>query len=66
MAANQASLLTLCCHDALVIVDVQRDFLPGGAFAVPGGDEVVPVLNKYLERLPELADEVDRRTIHST
>jgi len=30
--------------DALLIVDVQRDFLPGGALAVPHGDEVVPVL----------------------
>ena len=34
--------------DALLIVDVQRDFLPGGSLAVPGGDEVVPVLNRYL------------------
>ena len=30
--------------DALLIVDVQRDFLPGGSLAVPAGDEVVPVL----------------------
>ncbi len=35
--------------DALIVVDVQRDFLPGGALAVPRGDEVVPVLNRYLE-----------------
>jgi len=34
--------------DALMIVDVQRDFLPGGALAVEGGDEVVPVLNRWL------------------
>lgn len=34
--------------DALLIVDVQRDFLPGGALAVPGGDAVVPVLNRYI------------------
>lgn len=34
----------LADHDALLIVDVQRDFLPGGALAVPGGDDVVPVL----------------------
>jgi nicotinamidase/pyrazinamidase len=33
---------------ALLIVDVQRDFLPGGALAVPRGDEVVPVLNRYI------------------
>lgn len=36
--------------DALLIVDVQRDFLPGGALAVPAGDEVIPALNRYLER----------------
>lgn len=36
--------------DALLIVDVQSDFLPGGALAVPGGDAVVPVLNAYVER----------------
>ncbi len=36
--------------DALLIVDVQRDFLPGGALAVPDGDRVVPVLNRYIER----------------
>ena len=34
--------------DALLIVDVQKDFLPGGSLAVPGGDEVVPVLRRYL------------------
>ena len=34
--------------DALVMVDVQNDFLPGGSLAVPRGDEVVPVLNRYL------------------
>ncbi|MGS2741353.1 bifunctional nicotinamidase/pyrazinamidase [Sinomicrobium sp. M5D2P17] len=30
---------------ALLIVDVQNDFLPGGSLAVPGGDEVIPVIN---------------------
>ncbi len=36
--------------DALVVVDVQNDFTPGGALAVPDGDRVVPVLNRYIER----------------
>lgn len=31
---------------ALLIVDVQNDFIPGGALAVPQGDEVVPVINR--------------------
>jgi nicotinamidase/pyrazinamidase len=35
--------------DALVIVDVQNDFVPGGSLAVSRGDEVVPVLNRYIE-----------------
>jgi len=34
--------------DALIVVDVQNDFLPGGSLAVPDGDAVVPVLNRYL------------------
>ena len=37
-------------RDALVIVDVQNDFCPGGALGVPGGDAVIPVLNRYAER----------------
>lgn len=36
-------------HDALLAVDVQRDFEPGGALAVPNGDEVVPVLAGCIE-----------------
>ncbi|HEY1006326.1 MAG TPA: bifunctional nicotinamidase/pyrazinamidase [Sphingobacteriaceae bacterium] len=34
----------------LIIVDVQNDFLPGGALAVPGGDEVIPVINRVHDR----------------
>jgi nicotinamidase/pyrazinamidase len=36
--------------DALLIVDVQNDFCLGGALAVSKGDEVVPVLNEWIER----------------
>lgn len=35
--------------DALLIVDVQNDFCPGGALEVPNGDEVVPVINQLTE-----------------
>jgi nicotinamidase/pyrazinamidase len=31
---------------ALLIVDIQNDFLPGGALAVPAGDEVIPTINR--------------------
>jgi nicotinamidase/pyrazinamidase len=33
-------------HTALIVVDVQNDFCPGGALAVSEGDQVVPVINK--------------------
>ncbi len=32
-------------NSALLIVDVQHDFLPGGALAVAGGDELIPIIN---------------------
>lgn len=35
---------------ALIIVDLQKDFLPGGALAVPGGDKIVPVIHEVLEK----------------
>lgn len=35
---------------ALIVVDVQNDFCPGGALAVPGGDAVVPVVNQLAGR----------------
>ena len=35
--------------DALIVVDVQNDFCPGGALAVPSGDDVVPPINRLLE-----------------
>jgi nicotinamidase/pyrazinamidase len=34
--------------DALIIVDIQNDFLPGGALGIRNGDEVIPVINAYL------------------
>ena len=37
--------LTLSDTDVLLVVDVQNDFCPNGALAVPGGDEVVPIVN---------------------
>ena len=35
--------------DVLLVTDIQNDFLPGGRLAVAGGDEVVPVLNRYID-----------------
>ena len=41
---------SLAPGDALVIVDVQNDFLPGGRLGVPRGDEVIAPLNRWIER----------------
>jgi nicotinamidase/pyrazinamidase len=37
---------------ALVIVDMQKDFMPGGALSVPHGDEIIPVINKLMTMFP--------------
>jgi len=36
--------------NALILVDIQNDFLPGGALAVPEGDAVIPVCNAIRDR----------------
>ena len=38
--------------DVLIVVDVQNDFCAGGALAVPGGEEVVPIVNRLAARFP--------------
>jgi nicotinamidase/pyrazinamidase len=42
------SEITLRKGDALIVVDMQNDFLPGGSLAVKGGDEVLSPLNQYI------------------
>jgi nicotinamidase/pyrazinamidase len=37
-------------NTALIVVDVQNDFCPGGALAVPEGDRVVPLINRVMPR----------------
>lgn len=34
---------------ALLIVDIQNDFCPGGALAVPNGDTIIPIVNKLID-----------------
>jgi nicotinamidase/pyrazinamidase len=48
MSATERTGTELIEGDALVIVDVQNDFLPGGALAVPQSDEILPILNDYI------------------
>lgn len=37
---------------ALILVDLQNDFMPGGALAVPEGDATVPVANRLMAKYP--------------
>lgn len=46
MAAERAA--------TLIVVDVQNDFLPGGALAVPDGDAVIPVINRLARRYEQV------------
>jgi nicotinamidase/pyrazinamidase len=39
-------------HTALLIIDMQPDFCPGGALPVPGGDEIVPLINALAPGYP--------------
>ena len=41
---------TLTSNDALLIADIQRDFLPGGALEIRGSGEILPVLSTYILR----------------
>ena len=41
---------TLTPHDALLIADIQLDFLPGGALGITGGEAILPVLRTYMQR----------------
>lgn len=36
-------------NDALIVTDIQVDFLPGGALPVADGDKVIPILNEYIK-----------------
>jgi len=42
-------------RDLLLVVDVQNDFLPGGALAVPEGDAIVPLINALAQRFAHVA-----------
>jgi len=41
---------TIDGNDVLLVIDVQNDFCPGGALAVPDGDVVVPIVNRLAAR----------------
>ncbi len=48
-----APRMRLLASDALLIVDVQRDFCSGGALSVPGADEIIPTVNDLIKEAIE-------------
>jgi nicotinamidase/pyrazinamidase len=40
--------------DVLLVVDVQNDFCPGGALAVPEGDQIIPLVNRLAAQFPRV------------
>lgn len=46
--------LTFTDTDVLVVIDAQNDFCPGGALAVPGGDEIMPLINQLAAQCPHV------------
>jgi nicotinamidase/pyrazinamidase len=42
--------ISLQPSDALVVVDMQKDFMPGGPLAVNQGDQIIPIINRLLAR----------------
>ena len=48
---KERAIIEIKDTDALIVVDVQRDFCAGGALPVPDGDQVIPNLNRYIRLL---------------
>src|SRR4029077_13315069 len=50
MSADAVRPATPTENRVLLVVDVQNDFCPGGALAVPGGNDIVPIINNLSRR----------------
>ena len=56
--------LTLSSSDALLVTDMQIDFLPGGALPIANADELIPVINSYIKRFKNTAHIIASRDWH--
>jgi len=54
--------MTKHANEAIVVIDVQNDFCPGGALAVEHGDEMVPSINRIVSNYPVLVCTQDWHT----
>jgi nicotinamidase/pyrazinamidase len=50
MVTNSYNRTMSLAHSALLVIDMQRDFLPGGSLAVAGGEEIIPGINALAAR----------------
>jgi nicotinamidase/pyrazinamidase len=50
-----ASPISINSQDVLLVIDLQADFMPGGALAVDGGHEVIPLVNQLAARFEHVA-----------
>ncbi|MDL5592053.1 bifunctional nicotinamidase/pyrazinamidase [Bacillus subtilis] len=46
--------MTISPRTALLVIDVQNDFIPGGQLAVPEGDRIVPLINRLAEQFKQV------------
>jgi nicotinamidase/pyrazinamidase len=52
---SMASPISINSQDVLLVIDLQADFMPGGALAVDGGHEVIPLVNQLAARFEHVA-----------
>ncbi len=53
MVTYLSKTINLASSDALLVTDMQIDFLPGGALPVDNADELIPVINDYIRRFED-------------
>ena len=49
-----AATMTIDADDVLLVIDIQNDFLPGGALAIAGGDAIVPLVNRLIKAFTQV------------
>ena len=49
-----ASPISINSQDVLLVIDLQADFMPGGALAVDGGDDIVPLVNRLASQFEQV------------
>lgn len=53
MNKAEQAIIQLQQGDALIVIDLQNDFLPGGSLAVAESDHVIPIINRYIDHFQQ-------------